>query len=178
LVLALFSAISLIEGIGSFAREIPLERLQSVRELYYPFRLVNTYHLFAQITRERIEPEFQTFDGANWTARDFHYKPGDVYRAPRTVAPHQPRVDFQLWFYGLDYSRHTPAYVVTLLDRLCNDPGAVQRLFRAPLQAHPQAVRLVFWQYHFTTPVERRQSGAWWRRTQRDQSRAIPCRAP
>ncbi len=53
----------------------------------------NTYHLFASITRERIEPEFQTLadgpveereaDDAAWTAQHLRHKPGDVTRAPR-----------------------------------------------------------------------------------------------
>src|SRR6185503_795819 len=47
------------------------------------FRVVNTYHLFASITRERIEPEFQTLaadparsedDEDAWTAHDLVHK--------------------------------------------------------------------------------------------------------
>ena len=104
-------------------------------ERNWRFHLVNTYHLFASITRERIEPEFQTLadgpieareaDDAAWTAQHLRHKPGDVTRAPDFVAPHQPRVDFRLWFYGLAFQRRPPAYVTTLLERLCEDPPAV-----------------------------------------------------
>ena len=125
--------------------------------------LVSTYHLFGAITRERIEPELQTYDGATWTAHDLRHKPGDVHRAPDYVAPHQPRVDFQLWFYGLSL-RSPPPYVGALVDRACHDPAAIQPLFAEPLPEHPAAVRLAFFRYHFTTPEERRATGAWWKR--------------
>ena len=38
-----------------------------LRRPLYPFRFVNVYHLFGSITRERIEPEFQTSDGTTWS---------------------------------------------------------------------------------------------------------------
>jgi hypothetical protein len=144
---------------------------------YDPWRLINTYHLFGHITRERIEPELQTSDGSTWQPHDLHYKPGALARAPAFVAPHQPRVDFQLWFYGLSFRRGQPAYLQTLLDRVCRDPTAVQPLFASALPMHPAAVRLVFWQYHFTTPEERRSTGAWWRRDLVATMRPLSCPA-
>jgi hypothetical protein len=42
-----------------------------IAEPLVPFRVVNNYHLFASITRERIEPAFQTFDGLTWTTHSF-----------------------------------------------------------------------------------------------------------
>jgi len=65
--------------------------------------------------------------------------------------------------------------VHALIERLCEEPQLVQALFRAPLPAHPAAVRLVFWQYQFTSSAERRSTGAWWRRTRLATFRAIPC---
>ena len=77
-------------------------------QIWRVYRVANAYHLFGHITRERIEPEFQTRDGDRWRAHDLHYKPGDPLRPPPVVAPHQPRVDFLLWFYGLDFRRGSP----------------------------------------------------------------------
>jgi uncharacterized membrane protein YphA (DoxX/SURF4 family) len=153
--------------------------------LDWRFRLANTYHLFQSITRERIEPEFQTLaegpvaraetDDDAWTAQHLEHKPGDVTRRPDFVAPHQPRVDFRLWFYGLAFQRRAPNYVSSLIEHLCEEPRVVQPLFRAPLPPHPAAVRLVFWQYWFTSPAEKRATGAWWRRTRLAATRAVPC---
>ncbi len=170
---------SVIEGLSAFADLPRLSfELSPLQRLWAPFRLANTYHLFGHITRERIEPELQTYDGTTWTAHDFKHKAGDVKRAPDFVAPHQPRVDFQLWFYGLSFRSGAPEYVVSLLEHLCGDPASIQGLFAAPLPAHPQAVRLGFWQYHFTTPSERRATGAWWKRDLLGVSRSIDCSAP
>jgi hypothetical protein len=147
-----------------------------LRHVYAPFRIVNTYHLFGHITRARIEAEFQTTDdGTNWIAHDLWHKPGDPQRRPDWVAPHQPRVDFQLWFYGLSYKTGAPEYVTALIERLCRDPAAVQPLFRAPLSLHPKAARIVYWQYHFTTAAERHATGAWWKRDPVDVTDTVPC---
>jgi hypothetical protein len=91
------------------------------------------------------------------------------------VAPHQPRVDFQLWFYGLGYRAGAPEYVTKLIERLCRDPDAVQPLFSTPPSPHPRAARILYWQYHFTTAAERHATGDWWTRTPVDVTDAIPC---
>jgi hypothetical protein len=152
-------------------------------------RVVNTYHLFASITRERIEPELQTFGDAHgfddldaipvdaWHAQDLLHKPGAPARAPDFVAPHQPRLDFQLWFHGLAYRRGPPAYVHMLLERMCEDAAAVRPFFRDFLPTHPRAVRVVYWRYHFTTPAEKRATGAWWRRERLAALPPVPCAA-
>jgi hypothetical protein len=167
---------SLVDSVGHFSgSRAMVEDVEPLRRVFAPFRLVSTYHLFGAITRERIEPELQTFDGTSWTARDLRHKPGDPMRAPDLVAPHQPRVDFQLWFYGLSFRRGTPPYVSALLERACRDPAAIQPLFAVPLPEAPAAVRLAFFRYRFTTPEEHRRTGAWWWREWVDATRPLPC---
>ena len=36
-----------------------------------------------------------------WLPYEFRYKPGDLRRPPAWVAPHQPRLDWQMWFAAL-----------------------------------------------------------------------------
>jgi hypothetical protein len=158
---ASFLGISSIEGIRAFADWPAFNRAVSpLRSVYSPFRLVNVYHLFAQITRERIEPGFQTRAGSVWTEHALWYKPGPLDRPPPFVAPHQPRVDFALWFYGLGFRRSTPEYVQNLIARLCLDPAAVQPLFTSKLPDAPDAVRIVFGRYQFAAADD----GAYWTR--------------
>lgn len=177
LLVVVFVALSAVDALVSFVDAPALfAALLPIRRVYAPFRLVNTYHLFGHITRARIEPDFQTSDdGTSFVSRELRHKPGDPLRRPDWVAPHQPRVDFQLWFYGLSYRGGAPEYVGKLLERLCRDPQAVQPLFRAPLSPHPLAARIVFWQYQFTSAAERRDTGAWWKRTPVDVTGAVPC---
>src|SRR5690242_13259476 len=64
-----------------------------------PFRIANQYGLFAVMTHERYEIEFQgSGDGKTWTAYPFRYKPQDIFKAPGIYAPYQPRFDWNLWF--------------------------------------------------------------------------------
>jgi lipase maturation factor 1 len=173
----LWLLVSLIDALVQFTEPgRALSLAAPLFELNQRFRVVNSYHLFASITRERIEPQFETEEReGEWAERDLRYKPGDPRRAPGFVAPHQPRVDFQLWFYGLDFRRREPPYVTALVEKLCNDPAAVQPLFRDSLSPHPTAVRLAYWRYQFSSAAERRATGDWWRRARLAESRAIPC---
>jgi lipase maturation factor 1 len=177
LLLTLFVVVSTADALVSFTGSDALAAaILPLRRIYEPWRIINTYHLFGHITTDRIEPELQTSeDGERWKAQPLWHKAGDPRRRPDFVAPHQPRVDFQLWFYGLGYRAAAPAYVDALVERLCRDPAAVQPLFRDRLPPHARAVRLAFWQYQFTTAAERHQSGAWWKRTPLAVTEAIPC---
>ncbi|MCY1011805.1 lipase maturation factor family protein [Nannocystis pusilla] len=125
-----------------------------------PWHVFNAYHLFAQITRVRIEPEFAGFAAGAWRTYDMRYKPGPLDRAPPIVAPHQPRLDFMLWFYGLRARRAPPGYVRRLLTQLCEQPARAQGFFVTPLLDRPSHVRVQFWRYRFTRPGE----AGWWRR--------------
>ena len=176
--LAVFLVVSVADGLVSFGESTRLSTtLMPLRRVYAPWRIINTYHLFGSITRARIEPELQTSDdGEHWVAHPLRHKPGAPRRRPDFVAPHQPRVDFQLWFYGLGYRGGAPEYVATLLDRLCRDPDAVRPLFAPPsLSPHPKAARIVYWQYRFTSAEEKRTSGAWWSRQPVDVTDSVPC---
>jgi hypothetical protein len=174
LVTTLAAGMSALGAIAAFVAAPPAwqRAVAPLQDLYEPWRLINTYHLFGHITPERIEPEFQVETPDGWRAVDLRHKPGDVRRAPDVVAPHQPRVDFQLWFYGLSFQRGMPVYVSALLERLCDDPAAVQPLFVSPLPAKPSAVRIAFWRYRFSPPEERE---AWWTREQVALTRPLPC---
>src|SRR5678815_5340818 len=67
-----------------------------------PFNLVSGYGLFAVMTTERPEIIIQgSDDGRTWKNYEFRYKPGDLHRPPPFVAPHQPRLDWQMWFAAL-----------------------------------------------------------------------------
>lgn len=113
-------------------------------------------------------------DFLGFTDLTMRYKPGPTDRAPPIVAPHQPRVDFLLWFYGLGFEEGTPEYVVNLMRRLCLDPRAVQPLFVTPLPAAPRAVEIRMLDTHFATPDERAR-GSWWRTTERVVLGPVPC---
>ncbi len=154
-----------------------VDRAGDVMRSYQTYRIANAYHLFGHITRERVEPELQTWDGEEWRANHLRYKPGDVSTPPPLVAPHQPRVDFRLWFHGLALQRGVPRYLATLVERMCSDPEAVQSLFAEPLDPTPDAVRIAYWRYHFASWDEHHEAGVWWRRTALGTTQPTDCGA-
>jgi hypothetical protein len=133
-----------------------------------PFRIANEFGLFAVMTRERYEIEFQgSRDGVTWTAYPFRNKPQDVHTPPRIYAPYQPRFDWNLWFASLGNWRQYP-WVLQVEERLLSGEPDVLSLFAGdPFPGHPpEQIRAVIWQYWFTNRTEKREQGAWWRREQ------------
>jgi hypothetical protein len=173
---AIWLGISLFEGLEAFGPWASWSNaLRPLTQLYTPWRLVNTYHLFAAVTRERVEPQIEIHaPDQGWREQDLRFKPGDPGRAPPFVAPHQPRVDFLLWFHGLRW-QHPPGYLQTLVDRVCHRPGAVQSLFSDALPRRPQAVRVAYYRYRFATAGERRAARLYWRRELLGRTGEVSC---
>jgi predicted DCC family thiol-disulfide oxidoreductase YuxK len=154
------------------ALRLPLGRLEAllaVEQVADPFRIVNGYGLFAVMTTKREEIIVEgSADGRIWLPYEFRYKPGDVMRRPRFVAPHQPRLDWQMWFAALGDWRSSPWYL-NFCQRLLEGSRPVLALLENnPFpEAPPRYVRGVLYEYHFTDAATRRTSGAWWRREER-----------
>jgi hypothetical protein len=134
-----------------------------------PFRSINSYGLFAVMTTERREIIVEaTLDGDNWEPYEFRYKPGDLGRAPAFVAPHQPRLDWQMWFAALGSVEQNP-WFLRFLQGLLRGSAEVEALVETdpfPGKA-PLAVRAATYDYRFTDPESRVVSGDWWRRENR-----------
>lgn len=131
-----------------------------------PCQCVNTYGPFAVMTTQRNEILIQgSMDGRQWRTYEFKYKPGDLARRPGWIIPHQPRLDWQMWFAALTDPRHLP-WFHNLLGRLLLNSAPVVSLFQAnPFPDEPPVyVRALFYRYQFTTAAERKATGNWWKR--------------
>ena len=130
------------------------------------FRIVNGYGLFRVMTKERPEIQVEgSADGIEWVAYDFKWKPGEVNRAPRWCAPHQPRLDWQMWFAALGGPRQEQWFANFMVRLLENEPAVTGLLAANPFpDKPPQYVRAILFKYEFTTAEQRRTAGAWWRR--------------
>ncbi len=130
-----------------------------------PFRSVGGYGLFAVMTPSRPEIIVEgSVDGVEWKPYAFKYKPGDVTRAPRWAAPHQPRLDWQMWFAALSGYQQNPWFVNFCVRLLQGSPPVLGLLAENPFPgAPPKFIRAVVRDYRFTDFDERRQSGAWWK---------------
>ncbi len=150
--------------VGMLLPSIPLP--QKPGALLEPFRVADQYGLFANMTHERREIEFQgTRDEKTWIAYPFRYKPQDISKPPGIYAPYQPRFDWNLWFASLGPWRGYPFVVYTEERLLKNSPHVIALFAGNPFDGSPPvAVRAVLWQYWFTDRKTRRQDGNWWRR--------------
>jgi len=131
-----------------------------------PFGIVNTYGLFAVMTTTRPEIIVQgSSDGETWLDYEFPYKPGNLKRGPRWVAPHQPRLDWQMWFAALSNWRASPWFVNFMVRLLEGSPDVLRLLDHNPFPtAPPKFVRAVIYEYSFTTFAERRATAQYWKR--------------
>jgi hypothetical protein len=136
-----------------------------------PFQIVNNYGLFAVMTTERNEIVVEgSQDGEKWVPYEFRYKPGDVNRAPAWVQPHQPRLDWQMWFAALGSYRTNPWVVNFAVRLLDGSPSVATLLANNPFpQRPPRFVRATVYRYTFTDFEARRRTGAWWKREPRGQ---------
>jgi predicted DCC family thiol-disulfide oxidoreductase YuxK len=131
-----------------------------------PFRILNGYGLFRVMTKERPEIQVEgSTDGIDWLSYEFKWKPGDVNRAPRWCAPHQPRLDWQMWFAALGGRRREDWFQNFVVRLLENEPAVTRLLARNPFpDKPPRYVRAILFKYQFATSDERRATGAWWKR--------------
>ena len=129
------------------------------------YSITNAYHVFPTMTTRRIELEvLGSHDGLDWQAYQFKYKPDQLDERPQFIIPHQPRLDWQMWFVTL-HPRHVPWFGYFLEALLENSPTVTSLLQYNPFaEEPPRFIRVVAWQYHFTDRAEREQTGNWWRR--------------
>ena len=130
------------------------------------FRIVNGYGLFRVMTKDRCEIVIEgSTDGVEWLPYEFKWKPGDIKRVPGWCAPHQPRLDWQMWFAALESPEQNP-WLLGLIVRLLEGSRDVTGLLaRNPFpDKPPHYIRAMFYRYRFTSSEERRQTGSWWKR--------------
>lgn len=144
----------------------PPKLLLDLQRKASPFRSMNSYGLFAVMTTSRPEIVIEgSDDDITWQDYEFRWKPGDLHQAPRLAAPHQPRLDWQMWFAALGNYQENP-WFMHLLGRLLEGSPYVLDLFaRNPFpDKPPRYVRAVVYDYHFTNSTEKRADEVWWKR--------------
>lgn len=162
-VAALILAVSASQLTGGFGLPSPVQPLVAWQE---PLHLVNSYGLFAVMTTSHPVIAVEgSDDGKTWHEYGFRYQPQDVNRAPRWVAPFQPRLDWQLWFAALGPAEQSPWFRAFLVRLLQGSPDVLGLLKTNPFpHAPPRFVRATLSDYRFTDARTRRATRAWWQR--------------
>jgi hypothetical protein len=146
-------------------RSIP-EPLAALVDPVRPFHIANRYHVFPTIKQERLELIFEgSNDAETWKPYRFAYKVGDPARRPPVVVPHQPRLDWMLWFAP---ARHP--LMLMWVDRfaqrlLAGAPAVIGLLETNPFpEEPPRYIRISLYSYRFASPEARKDAGPWWER--------------
>ncbi|CAH3132477.1 unnamed protein product [Porites lobata] len=140
--------------------------------------LTNAYGLFRSMTGVGGRPEIIII-GSNsmegpWEEYNFLYKPGNIYQPPPFVAPHQPRLDWQLWFAALESYTENPWFLSFIHKLLLGKQEVLQLMGKVPFNRSlpPQFIRAQLYMYHYTQNTSSiwqvllhpSTGKAWWRR--------------
>lgn len=86
-----------------------------------------------------------------WEQYNFLYKPGNIYQPPPFVAPHQPRLDWQMWFAALQSYKENPWFLSFLHKLLLGKEDVLQLIGESPFQqSPPKFIRVQLFMYHYT----------------------------
>jgi len=160
-------------------RPLPDQLYETTRLVRF-YGLGHTYHIFPTMQIERHELEVQgSFDGNKWVTYDFKYKPGPLDRPPAFIVPHQPRLDWMIWFVPAQHEENM-IWMDRFMRRLWEGSPEVLGLLRNnPFPDRPpRHLRVMVYRYHFTTPDERKQTGNWWKRELLGEFPYLPPRRP
>jgi predicted DCC family thiol-disulfide oxidoreductase YuxK len=141
-----------------------LPGLGALSEAVSPFSIVNAYGLFAVMTVARPEIVIEgSADGATWREYVFRYKPGPLSRPALWNIPHQPRLDWQMWFAALGSIRDN-RWIESLMLRLLEGSPSVLALFDSDPFAGgpPKYVRAQLYDYRFADRQTHMLTGQWW----------------
>ncbi len=138
--------------------------VQALDKAARSYSISNRYHVFPVMDTER--PELITewsMDGMSWKSLEYAYKPGDPMRAPQFIVPHQPRLDWLLWFVP----KGGPPFLYTyqrFVDRLKEGSKPVLALLPDNTfpNGPPKFIRTFVARYRFTDPQTRAKTGRWW----------------
>lgn len=127
-----------------------------------PYHVASGYGLFRRMTGVGLDgavarPEVVvegSQDGNEWYEIDFKHKPGNVATMPTLVAPHQPRLDWQMWFAALQGAgggARVPWFLHLLHKLHVGSPAVLDLLAPAPAeQQKPKYLRAKLYEYDFT----------------------------
>ena len=139
---------------------------QKMNASFDPLHLVNTYGAFGSVTKKRFEIVIEgSNDQKTWQEYQFKGKPGDPKAMPAQYAPYHLRLDWLMWFaaFGREQQSHL---FIPLIEKLLPANQDVLKLLKYnpfPEQA-PKFIRAKYYLYTFTSPQERKETGAYWNR--------------
>lgn len=136
------------------------------RKLVQGFGVGAIYHVFPTMQTKRQELIVEgSHDGRQWKEYVFRYKPQAPDKRPGFIVPHQPRLDWMMWFVPTQHPVQMYWFGEFLKGLKRGSAPVLALLEKNPYpDTPPEYLRVTAWQYRFTTPEEHEQTGAWWQR--------------
>jgi hypothetical protein len=124
------------------------------------------FHIFPTMQTERHELQIEgSNDGRQWKSYTFKYKPGLLDKTPLFIVPHQPRLDWMIWFVPPQHPGMLYWFDGFLYRLKQGSDDVINLLEHNPFPDRPpDYLRVLVYQYRFTTMDERDESGLWWQR--------------
>jgi hypothetical protein len=168
-ILPVFAFLIMTSSITVFLRYLPdLTFPAAIRQATVVVRswgIGHDFHVFPTMQTERHELQIEgSNDGKEWKAYQFKYKPGPLDQRPVFNIPHQPRLDWMIWFVPPQFPEFMYWFDRFIIKLEQGSPEVLDLLAHNPFpNAPPQYIRVQVFQYEFTGVDERNETGNWWK---------------
>ncbi len=178
---AVVLVLSSLSGFYAFATgRHPPAPLEALRKGAQNFGVGVVYHVFPNMQTERQELIVEgSNDGKSWKPYRFRYKPQALDERPPFIVPHQPRLDWLMWFVPTQHPLQLYWFGEFMYSLERGSKPVLKLLAHNPFpDGPPRYLRVTAWRYRFTTPEERRKTGRWWHREYLGIFPMVPPRKP
>lgn len=160
------SLLLLLQLLRLWHQHFPNKNLETILHWCGLYHIANRYGIFAVMTTHRYEIVLEgSEDGSTWKEYFFRYKPSEVTRRPRRIAPYQPRLDWQAWFLPFSNFDQEIWFQNFCYHLLKGTPEVLTLLRSSPFQDKPpKFVRALAYEYTFSNFQQLREKGVWWNR--------------
>lgn len=154
--------------------------LQTIYDSVRRYGIGNIYHVYPTMQTQRHEFVIQgSMDGKHWQNYEFQYKPGDPSRRPTCNLPHQPRLDWMVWFVPTQQSVQIYWFGKFMQRLHQGSPSVTGLLAHNPFPDQPpRYLRVLVYRYEFTDAKTRQDTGTWWHRSYMGEFPRVPPRRP
>ncbi|MGE0334546.1 MAG: lipase maturation factor family protein [Gammaproteobacteria bacterium] len=165
ILVALYVGVGLVQMFEQLAQARAWAPLSLLYRVTQPWHIVNGYGLFARMTTTRAEIVIEASDDRrHWHAYRFRYKPDGPHDAPGWNIPHQPRLDWQMWFAALGTAQENPWFGNLLVRLLQASPPVLGLFEHVPFGSRPpRYVRARLESFAFESARDVLARGRWWR---------------
>lgn len=137
------------------------------------FQLTSPYLFFRRSVDDDDGRTELILEGSNdmirgWREYNFRFKPGNVSDRLPIVSPHQPRLDYLMWFAARSHYKQNPWLLNLVYRLLTNEKEVLQLMGENPFPDEPpKYIRASLYKYHFTVSdrsSDRYSDSNWWKR--------------